>query len=137
MNYYGLPDNFFPMTDGKRIAIVGSRDYKPLKDVVEFVEQLPWRTVVISGGARGVDTTAEEAAKKRRLDTHIFYANWNKHGRGAGMIRNRKIVESSDIIVAFWDGISRGTKHTIEYANSKGKPVKVFINGKEAKPDIV
>jgi hypothetical protein len=48
-------------------------------------------------------------------------AEWNKFGKSAGYRRNVTIVEHSDIIVAFWDGKSKGTQHTINIAKEKGK----------------
>lgn len=100
-----------------KVAIVGSREYPNMKQVLDFVASLPEYTEVVSGGARGVDTFAQKAAEARwDLDISIFPADWNRHGKGAGYIRNREIVEYADYVVAFWDGKSSGTKHTIKLA---------------------
>ena len=113
----GLPD---------RTAIVGSRSY-PRSDVVEaFVAALPAGTVVVSGSAPGVDSIAEHAAKARGLEVTVFPADWDRHGRKAGPIRNAEIVAGADRVVAFWDGRSRGTLNTVVQAVRAGRPVEVF-----------
>lgn len=105
-----------------KVAIVGSRDYKPLSEVTDFVNHLPDDTIVVSGGARGVDSTAEKAAKKRGLRTIIFPAEWDKYGKSAGFLRNRSIVTAADMVVVFWNGRSRGTMHAIKLAEEMYKP---------------
>src|ERR1019366_3739515 len=97
-----------------KIAIVGSRDYPHPEKVRALINNLPADTVVISGGARGVDTWAEQAARARGLEVIIFPALWHAYGKRAGFIRNRQIVESADKVVAFWDGLSKGTKMSID-----------------------
>jgi 1-aminocyclopropane-1-carboxylate deaminase/D-cysteine desulfhydrase-like pyridoxal-dependent ACC family enzyme len=109
----------------KRIAIVGSRDFQNLQLVDHFVASLPADTIIVSGGARGVDRRAEEAAKRRGLRTIIYHADWETHGKAAGYLRNQDIVDEADEIVAFWDGVSNGTWHSINLARKAGK--KVFI----------
>jgi hypothetical protein len=86
------------------IAIVGSREYPRLADITTFVRRLPVDTAVVSGGGRGVDRVAEQAAKARGLQTLIFPAEWERYGRSAGSRRNANIVAASDQVVAFWDG---------------------------------
>lgn len=108
-----------------RIAIVGSRDYPVMDAVNQFVQSLPADTVVVSGGARGVDREAARAAKRRGLRTLIFLADWNTYGRRAGMIRNEQIVDHADQVVAFWDGRSPGTANTIQRARRKGLPIRI------------
>lgn len=111
-----------------RLAIVGSRDYPCLDRVRELVRSLPSETVVVSGGARGVDATAVDEAKKCGLSTVVFPADWDRYGRSAGYKRNHKIVEACDEVVAFWDGKSKGTHHTIELAAEALKPVRIIAS---------
>lgn len=112
------------------MAIVGSRDYPNLEQVREYVRAMrrvqdktgrPMR--VVSGGARGVDATAEETACEVGLEVTVFLADWDRYGKSAGYRRNKLIVEQADYIVAFWDGESKGTKHTIDLALADGKQV--------------
>ena len=110
-----------------KVAIVGSRDYSNRAEVEAFVNALPSNTEVVSGGARGVDTWAQLAAVKRGLHITIFKAAWELHGKGAGFWRNHDIVSYADKVVAFWDGESRGTKHTIGIATDAGKLLDVRV----------
>lgn len=109
-----------------RVAIVGSRDFPHQSWVRFYVLGLPAGATVITGGARGVDTWAEEVARGRKLGVEIFPADWQEHGRAAGPIRNRQIVEAADLVVAFWDGKSRGTASTLALARAAKKKVAIY-----------
>jgi predicted Rossmann fold nucleotide-binding protein DprA/Smf involved in DNA uptake len=111
---------------GMRVAVIGSRDYAKLHLVRKLIETLPPGCTIISGGARGVDTVAEEAARTRGLAVEVFPAEWRKYGRGAGIRRNQGIIACADVVLAFWNGVSPGTEHSIQLAKSLGKPVQVF-----------
>lgn len=114
-----------------RIGIVGSRTYANLDAVRAFVRSLPVSTIVVTGGARGVDRAAEDTARTIRLSRIILEpqaassATYTTYAQ-ACLARNRRIVEESDEIYAFWDGKSRGTKYTIDYAEKLGKKVTVI-----------
>lgn len=109
------------------VGIVGSRKYKHLELVVDFVWHMQMSTEVVSGGAVGVDTVAAiDAARGREMDTHIFWADWERDGRRAGMIRNSILVDYVDYVVAFWDGSSTGTAYTIQKAKHAGKLFRVY-----------
>lgn len=109
-----------------RVAIVGSRNYPNKLDVLDYVDALPNGTVVITGGATGVDSWAEEAARDNWLEVVVHLPDWKTHGKAAGPIRNRTIVQDAGRVVAFWDGLSRGTASTIQIARELGKPVEVI-----------
>lgn len=111
-----------------RVAIIGSREYQQLKRVVEYVNSLPKGTVVISGHAKGVDQVAEKAARACGLEVVSIPAEWGKYGKSAGFRRNVEIVDRADVVVAFWDGESKGTEHTISVAKKRG--VRVIVNPK-------
>lgn len=108
-----------------KIAIVGSRDYHDPQAVADTVAGLPGDTTVISGGARGVDSWAERAARARGLAVEIHPANWDAYGRRAGFVRNYTIVKSADRVIAFWDGKSKGTAHSIRVARNLGKDIEI------------
>jgi len=111
---------------GARVAIVGSRDYPNLGRVKEYVAALPAGTTVVSGGARGVDRTAAEAARLHGLKVLEFPADWLRHGKAAGYMRNRLIVANADRVVAFQYNASRGTQHTINLARDAGLDVEIW-----------
>lgn len=113
----------------ERVAIVGSRDFPELGRVLAYVRTLDRGTIVVSGGARGVDMTAEFEAKRCGLNVCIYYPRWDLHGKGAGFARNRLIVHNCDRLVAFHDGKSRGTLHTIGVAIELGIPHRVIVAG--------
>lgn len=110
-----------------KVAIIGSRSLTN----VEISKYIPENvTEIISGGAKGIDTLAEEWADKNGIPKTIIKPEYEKYKRGAPLKRNEKIVESADIIIALWDGKSRGTKFTIDYAKKLNKEVKIYIADK-------
>lgn len=102
-----------------RIAVVGSRHYRNLENVVTYINSLPDDTVIVSGHAKGVDQTAERAAKKRGLEVVSIPANWDKYGKPAGYRRNIQMLDIVDKVVVFWDGKSPGTRHMIDKARKR------------------
>lgn len=109
-----------------KIAIVGSRDFDRLDLVVDYIKALPVDTIVVSGGARGVDRMAAVAAHNAGLVVIEYRPDWEHDGPGAGFRRNSLIVEQADRVVAFWDGKSKGTLDTIGKAQAAGKLQHVF-----------
>lgn len=114
-----------------KMAIVGSRhtgtvDFNLVMDELRQRMEKPI-VEVISGGAKGYDTMAALWATLRGIAVTELRPDYQKHGRAATFIRNRTIVDSADIVVAFWDGKSRGTKYTIDYAEKKNK-ITIIVN---------
>jgi hypothetical protein len=119
---------------GERIAIVGSRiwgrRWEEIKGQIEaFVAALPKDAVIVSGGAMGVDMYAVCVAQRRGLETRVHLPNWARDGRAAAFLRNRKIVDDVHRVVAWHNGESKGTLHTIELARASGKPVEIRRGG--------
>ena len=121
---------------GFNIGIVGSRTFTNREKaflVMAKLSELRGISIasIISGGAKGADSIAEEYAKSNRIPIKIHRADWKKYGKIAGFIRNAYIINDSDIIVAFWDMKSRGTLDDIEKAESAGKHIFIydFLNG--------
>lgn len=106
-----------------KVAVIGSRSfsdknllYITLDNLREKVPSLESITLIISGGAKGADSLSEEYARDRNIETKIFLPEYNRYGRGAPLKRNLQIVENSDIVVAFWDSTSAGTRNAIDHA---------------------
>ena len=113
------------MDDRLKVAVVGGRDFKDeqrLKNVLDAINP----THIVSGGARGADTLARHYAIDNRIPCKEFIPKWELFGNSAGPIRNKEIVRASDMIVAFWDGKSRGTKSTIDIAKQYRKRLAVY-----------
>ena len=117
------------------IAVIGSRvydDYEELKreldEIVIPMIKIGISVTIVSGGARGADNLAEKYAYENDLQVLLFPADWDKHGKSAGYIRNSDIIEKCDLCVAFWDGESKGTKHGLNLCVTKQKIAAVFTN---------
>ena len=126
-----------------RVIIAGSRDfndYKLLKksaiEIITKKTMLPDLTRIISGGARGADTLGERFANEMGLEISRFIPDWDGLGKRAGYVRNAEMAKfavednNDGMLIAFWDGQSRGTKHMIDLANKYGLEVHV-VNYKE------
>ena len=112
------------------IAIIGSRsfnDYDRVKNVLDIViSKLQDKDIIIvSGGAKGADTLGEKYADENGYVKIIIKPNWTKYGKIAGMLRNTEIIEKADLVVAFWDGKSPGTKDSINKAKKLNKKLIV------------
>lgn len=110
-----------------KLAIVGGRDFDNYSLLKEEINELKLNiSLIISGGALGADKLGEKYADTHNIPTQIYYPNWKEYGKRAGAIRNKLIVENSDYIIAFWNGISKGTKITIDLAKKCNKKLKII-----------
>lgn len=116
-----------------KLAIIGSRTF----DNHELMNEEMSRYLdtgygeficreIVSGGAAGADTLGAEFAKAYRLDLKVFLPDWDKHGKSAGFIRNKEIIDYCDEVLAFWDGKSKGTANSIELAAKAKKPTTII-----------
>ncbi len=111
-----------------KTIIAGSRDIpNPLPHINDAVLLSGFGiTEIVSGTARGIDQAGELFGEWKKIPVIKFPANWDKHGKGAGYIRNNQMANYADALIAVWDGKSRGTKHMISEAEKKG--LKVFVH---------
>ena len=107
-----------------KVAVIGSRSITDF-DISRYIP--PDVTLIISGGAVGVDTLAEKYADKNGIEKLIIYPEYDIYGRSAPLVRDRLIVDRADLVIAFWDGESRGTEYTISYAKRRKVPCEVYI----------
>ncbi len=107
-----------------KIAIIGSRNIN-IEDLREYLSENV--TEIVSGGAKGVDTCAREYAIKNKIPLTEFLPDYKRYGRGAPLKRNIEIIEYADMVIAFWDGKSRGTKFVIDNCKKMGKDIEVVI----------
>jgi hypothetical protein len=110
------------------VIIAGSRSITDEKHLFRALKECPFEiTGVVCGGARGVDKLGKNHAICLGLELHEFPADWDRHGKAAGFIRNSQMADFADALLAIWDGKSRGTNHMVQEMHKRGKPVKVFI----------
>ena len=105
-----------------KIAVIGSRGLQ----ISDLGAYLPKECdEIVSGGAKGIDTCAASFAAQNHLKLTEFLPLYEKYGRAAPIVRNQKIVEYADAVLAFWDGSSKGTLSVIRYCEKIGKSCRV------------
>jgi len=126
--YHSVPSTFKKVEGKTYIAIVGGRNVDSLafveREFMKAVEKLEVdieNVVIVSGGARGVDSFAREIANRHDLDLVEILPLWNKFGKRAGFLRNTAIINLADAVVAVPDEKSRGTWHSVELARDQKK----------------
>ena len=105
-----------------KLLIAGSRSIADF-DLTEYIPE--GIELIISGGAKGVDTIAEKYADKHKISKLILHPNYSLYGRAAPIKRNEIMVDLADNVLVIWDGKSKGAMYTAEYAKKKGKDVIV------------
>jgi len=105
------------------VLVAGSRSITAF-DLSPYIP--PDCGLIISGGAKGIDAVAERYAAAHGIESKVFKPDYARFGKAAPLKRNDEMVELADMVLAIWDGKSRGTKHTIDYAEKIGKEVKVI-----------
>lgn len=124
-------DKLTTTADNYNLLVCGSRDFlskhsllRILLPVITHPDlvklNVKERLSIIEGGARGADRIAREVAVQLGLPYKTFNADWDTHGKAAGYIRNADMVSVSDATIALWDGVSKGTKHSINLSTKKG-----------------
>ena len=99
-----------------RVAVIGSRTLH----IENLKDYLPdGTTEIVSGGAKGVDADAKEYATQNQIPITEFLPDYQRYGRGAPLKRNIQIIDYADIVLAVWDGKSRGTKFVIDQCKKK------------------
>jgi len=111
-----------------KVAIVGSRHFSDLGRVTDYVKSLPARASIITGSASGVDAAATKAAREKGVPVQVIPASFDELADPArSAARNQRLVDACDVLVAFWDRSSQGTRSTVDRALDSGKEVHVFI----------
>jgi len=115
-----------------RILVCGGREYDDWFQFCGWMDAItkkaaPKDITIIQGGAKGADFLARVWAKYVRINSEEYPANWKKHGKGAGPIRNQKMLDEGkpDVVIAFPGGT--GTADMVERARkAKVKVIKVM-----------
>lgn len=114
--------------------VVGSRSFNDYDLLESSLDKLLIRKkdiIIVSGGAKGADTLAEEYAANRNYECMVFRADWKRHGRSAGIIRNelmQQFISKYEYrgCVAFWDGQSKGTYSNFALAKKYNNPLRII-----------
>lgn len=115
------------MAEEMKTIIAGSRSVNHIMAIMAAIGKSGLKIKeVVSGGAKGADALGEVWANANKTPVKKFPADWDKHGKAAGPIRNKQMAEYADALIAVWDGKSKGTKNMIETMRETGKPVFVY-----------
>lgn len=122
------------LLDFPKMAVVGSRTVddkakifleidKERKEIEKLGDD---SLLMVSGGASGPDSIAQEYAKEHGLPILIIYPDWKTFGKKAGPVRNEAIAQICTRMLAFWDKKSKGTRNVIDTAKQLGRRVRVI-----------
>lgn len=115
---------------GFRVIVAGGRDfnnYYALESKLKhYLKNKMPNVEIVCGLAKGADSLGKVFAIRYKLKVNEYPADWDKHGKSAGYLRNSEMADNADALIVFWDGKSAGTKHMIDLALNKGIIVKVI-----------
>jgi hypothetical protein len=114
----------------KKVIIAGGRDlFVTSQEIKSFLVQHGYSIEfhVVSGGATGIDACGERYSQLNKLPLTIMQADWEKHGKSAGPIRNRQMAEFADELLLIWDGKSKGSANMKKTMEKLGKPVIEWV----------
>ena len=109
-----------------KVLVCGGRDYADrdlLFSTLDKFDRIYIFTTIITGGAKGADKLAHQWAAKQRIEARVYSADWERHGKMAGMLRNREMLkaENPDLVLAFPGG--RGTADMVKISKKAGVEV--------------
>lgn len=111
----------------RKVIVAGSRSFTNYRKVQEELDfYLSEIGEVVCGSAQGADELGRTWAIKNNIPVKMFPADWQNDGQAAGFMRNHKMGDYADALIAFWDGQSAGTKDMIDYMNQLKKPVHII-----------
>ena len=118
-----------------KLIIAGGRDFNNYnllkKEILNIIKDLKGQIIIISGTAKGADSLGEIFAKEFQLKIERYPAQWCTHGRSAGFQRNKIMAKNADILIAFWDGSSRGTANMIQIAKMQKLIIHIIKYNKD------
>lgn len=123
--------NILTRGDVVKVLIGGCRHYNDYASFCDQVKRIISEVcindsiIIFSGHCSGVDMLGERYAEENGYRVELFPAEWDKYGRAAGPVRNRQMVEKAELVIAFWDGRSKGTRSLIGYAEKLHKTLRI------------
>lgn len=116
----------------KRVVVSGCRSYNDYNEAKKFIDiciskiKTEYSLIFVSGACRGADLLGERYAQENNYTLEKYPAEWDKFGKSAGPRRNKKMAETGDFFICFWDGKSPGTKTMIDFVRELEKPLRIF-----------
>ncbi len=111
-----------------KVIIAGGRNFDNFNRLCQVCDeslQDQNKVEIVSGAYKGADALGEKYAAKRNFPIKQFPADWRRYGKSAGLKRNIEMASYADILIAFWDGESKGTKHMIELEKLVGLKIEI------------
>lgn len=124
-----------------RVIIAGSRDFDDFPKLMNSCNDILSSITdknnnldkirIVSGAARGAERLGEQYAEVAGYEVSRFPADWDGLGKRAGYVRNAEMAKYAitdgnyGVLIAFWGGKSKGTKHMIDLAEKKGLEVHI------------
>ena len=109
------------------VLVCGSRGWTDAETIRVALAVLPADVTILHGDAHGADRMAGRVAAELGHTVRVMPAEWNRYGNRAGYVRNIAMLdERPDLVIAFHDGQSRGTQHTIREARRRRIRVEVW-----------
>lgn len=118
-----------------KVIVAGSREFNNEKFIFKKLDELlkQYQDIeIVEGACRGVDLIARKYAINNDLSLKEFPAQWNTYGKAAGGIRNDQMAKYADVLIAFYDGSSKGTSNMIKAAKRENLDVHI-VNIKDVK----
>lgn len=116
------------------VLVCGGRNWSDESKILtefSFLTRSYSKITIVHGACRGADLMAEKVARSLNFETKAYPADWDKHGRAAGPIRNSQMLENEkiDYVLAFHSNIeeSKGTKDMLNKVVKKNIPYKLII----------
>jgi hypothetical protein len=112
-----------------KVIIAGGRNFSDFQLLYAKCEEIlanQTEVEIVSGTAKGADKMGEHYAKLKGFTVKQFPAEWDKYGKSAGYIRNKDMADYADILISFWDGESKGTKHMIDLATERNLSIHII-----------
>lgn len=108
--------------------VCGSRNWRDWNAVRLRLQELPFDAEVMQGGAGGADSIAWRECQRQNIRVETHRPDYNTPSPQRYHDRNDRMLNAADLVIAFWDGESRGTKSVIDKARDRGIPVEVTLD---------
>jgi hypothetical protein len=111
-----------------KVIIAGGRNFDDFNKLCQVCDEFlkdQHDIEIVSGAYKGADALGERYAAERNYPIKQFPANWRRYGKSAGLKRNNEMAAYADVLIAFWDGESKGTKNMIDLATQAGLKIEI------------